>query len=68
MKEISIYKIGEKLGITTADIKTTLIRNKTRIIAGIFVGLALFILGNNAYQPLRRPTSINDFDFFMRFF
>jgi hypothetical protein len=68
MKEKSIYKIGERLGITTAEIKIIMKRNRNKIIAGMFFILALLFLGNNAYQPLHRPASINDFDFFMRFF
>ncbi len=68
MKEKNIYKIGERLGITALDIQTILKRNRNKIIAGVIFVLALVILGNNAYQPLRRPASINDFDFFMRFF
>jgi len=68
MKEKDIYKIGERLGITAMDIQTILKRNRNKIIAGVIFVLALFFLGNDAYQPLRRPASINDFDFFMRFF
>lgn len=68
MKEKTIYKIGEKLGITEGEIKATLKKHRNIIIAGVFYVLALAFLGNNAYQPIRRPMSINDFDFFMRFF
>jgi len=68
MKEKNLYKIGEKLGITETEIKATLKRNRNKIIAGAFIVLAIVFGGINAYQPLRRPISINDFDFFMRFF
>lgn len=68
MKERKLYKIGEKLGITEIEVKATLKRNRNKIIAGAFIVLALAFSGLNAYQPLRRPISINDFDFFMRFF
>ena len=68
MKEQTLYKIGEKLGITQKEIKLTLKKHRNIIIAGFFYVLAIAFLGNNAYQPLRRPMSINDFDFFMRFF
>jgi hypothetical protein len=68
MKEKNIYKIGEKLGITETEIKETIKRNRNKIIAGIFVVLAMAFGGIDVYQPLHRPASINDFDFFMRFF
>ena len=68
MKKENIYKIGGKLGITEGEIKATLNKHRNIIIAGVFYVLALAYLGIDAYQPVRRPMSINDFDFFMRFF
>ncbi len=69
MKGKNIYKIGERLGITETEIKTTLKRNRNKIIAGIFVFLALVFVGNNAFQPLHYiSVSMKDFGFFMRFF
>jgi hypothetical protein len=69
MKEKNLYKIGEKLGITETEIKTTLNKNRNKIIAAAFVVLALVFVGNNGFQPLHYISiSIKDFGFFMRFF
>ena len=69
MKKDKIYELGQTLGLSTGEIKAAIHRNRTKILAGFIVGLAVILRLNMGYQPLHYiAPSIKDFDFFMRYF
>jgi hypothetical protein len=69
MKEDKLYEIGQMLELSKTEVKTAIIRNRNKILAGLIIGLASILGLNNGYQPLHYAApSIKDFDFFMRYF
>jgi hypothetical protein len=69
MKEKNLYKIGEKLGITEAEIKTTLKRNRKKIIAGALVIITAIVIGNSYFLGMHYAgISIKDLNLLSRFF
>jgi len=67
MKENKIYELGKTLGITEKDTKAALLRNRTKIVTGVVIGIA-FMMGKMWFQPLHyNGASIEDFEFLTRF-
>jgi hypothetical protein len=68
MKKEEMYEIGKKLGITKADTKAALLKNRNKIIAGLAIGIASIMLNRIWFEPLHyNGGSIIDFGFFTRF-
>lgn len=69
MKKEKIYEIGKTLGISKSDAKAALQRNRNKIFALFFIGIATLMFNRVWFEPLHYTVASKmDFDFFTRFF
>lgn len=67
MKKNKIYELGKMLGISNTDARAALLKNRSKIVASIVIGIAIMI-GKMWFQPLHYTgASIEDFVFLTRF-